>query len=250
MGNGSGTNGTLTPTQQATDRADFMKRFFAIAISIGFASQLDKAFAWASAFRWPSSTELGVDCLLICAIIVSIGSWEAYFKSLKNTPLNDWPRFYSDVATVSLYVLLFKSVSNFDAFRLYLVLIYINYVIWNVLSIHINPVKYDISDRSFRSVSGLFFVGFTSWGKNSKVRGPFLVLFWLIVICMSMFLHELLNTPVFWAALMLATSHIIYRMDLGQPFPMWQRCARAAMVLGLVAVGTIFIRGLSCLLAD
>ena len=232
----------IDASEQAEDRQDFMKRFFAVAISIGFASQLDETFKWATHFDLPNLTQFGTVCMMVCAVVVSIGSWEAYFKSLRKTPLNDWPRFYSDIAAVSLYVLLFKSVTDFNAFRLYFILIYLNYIVWNIFSIRINPNKYNVQDKNALTVIKLFLVGFSTMGSHAQVRGPFIIFFWFLVISISIALHELLGTPIFWAAVMLAASHITYRMDLAAVWPMHKRLGRSAAVIGCVVVGTLAAR--------
>ncbi len=93
----------------AEGRQDFMKRFYAVAVSVGFASKIGD-LKFLSDFAVPSYQQLHQLILLIFAMVVVVGSWDAYFQSIKEKPLTDLRRFALDVFIIFLYILLLLSV--------------------------------------------------------------------------------------------------------------------------------------------
>jgi len=74
--------------EDARDRADFIKRLFAVAVSVGFASQLIQL---QQAGGWLSSSHFW---FLIVGLFLIINSWEHDFRSLRDKA--DRPRAYAD----------------------------------------------------------------------------------------------------------------------------------------------------------
>jgi hypothetical protein len=66
---------------QAKSRADFMKRLFAVAVSVGFASPLTR-MGWITNGTAPSGAEWQQIVILATALLATIGSWEGYFWQL------------------------------------------------------------------------------------------------------------------------------------------------------------------------
>src|ERR1051325_2674119 len=92
---------TKDEKRRVDDRADFMKRFFSVAVSVGFAAKISD-FSFLSTLAIPTDEQIRQVVLLIFAMIVVVGSWEFYFSSINCRPLIDRTRFYIDIAIVSL----------------------------------------------------------------------------------------------------------------------------------------------------
>jgi hypothetical protein len=135
---------SLEEKARVEGRSDFMKRFFSVAVSVGFASKIGN-FEFLSRFAIPSADQLQQLILLVFAMVVVVGSWEFYFQSINKRPLIDWQRFLIDIIIVSLYIVLLRSVTSLDTFLFYLNLIMFFYVVWDVLSMSAYPSHYGIS---------------------------------------------------------------------------------------------------------
>jgi hypothetical protein len=95
-------------TAQAESRADFMKRLFAVAVSVGFASTLTR-MVWISNGTIPTGDERHQIALLTTALIATISSWEGYFAAIDVRPLRSIWRFIIDIVLVLVYMILLIS---------------------------------------------------------------------------------------------------------------------------------------------
>ena len=127
-------------TKLGDNRADFMKRWFAIAISVGFATALSN-MPWlkTGVFFRP---DLPVDwdqvkqgARLVAAAVATILSWDGYFQSILKKPLTDSLRFPIDIFLVFLYLFLLLT-SKFEHFWLSIhALSFAIYCVWDFLSV-------------------------------------------------------------------------------------------------------------------
>ena len=122
------------------NRADFMKRWFAIAISVGFATALS-SMPWLKngavldrslPADWEQIKQLA---RLTAAVIATILSWDGYFQSIRTKPLQDGLRFGIDIFLVFLYFFILLT-SKFDYFWLWAhATAFGIYCIWDAISI-------------------------------------------------------------------------------------------------------------------
>jgi FtsH-binding integral membrane protein len=124
---------------RSRSRADFMKRLFAVAVSVGFASPLTR-MSWIEHGTTPNGDEWRQIVILATALLATIGSWEGYFFAIANRPLKGVWRFIIDITLVLIYMILLISSgqpsSNLNLFLLILVVIFILYISWDALTIH------------------------------------------------------------------------------------------------------------------
>ena len=76
----------------AGDRNDFIKRLFAVAISVGFANHIDQ-LRWMATLSPPDQKTAQNSALLLVAVLTTVLSWEGYLTSLRDRPLLD--RYYN-----------------------------------------------------------------------------------------------------------------------------------------------------------
>ena len=115
----------------ATERVDFIKRLFAIAVSVGFAIHID-AFEWLPAFDWPSPQIFEHSLLLLASMVFVVASWEGYLRSVEKTPLDDAPRFLLDIVIVFSYLLLMNAADDINAFIRTIIFIFVLYILWDI----------------------------------------------------------------------------------------------------------------------
>lgn len=120
---------------QASSRADFMKRLFAVAVSVGFASPLTR-MVWIEKGTLPTDVEWHQIAILATALLATIGSWEGYFSAIDNRPLKGVIRFVIDIILVLIYMILLISSAHPNFFLPILVFIFLLYVIWDALTIY------------------------------------------------------------------------------------------------------------------
>src|SRR5678815_5087842 len=96
-------------TEPSEIRRDLMARWFAVAISVGFATALVH-MKWLNSGTWPDAAESQQIARLIAALVAVVFSWEGYFLSIGKKKLTTPSRFYIDFVLVLLYtVLLYTS---------------------------------------------------------------------------------------------------------------------------------------------
>lgn len=168
------------------NRADFMKRWFAIAISVGFATAV-------SSMPWLRDgiildPNLPIDwgqvkqcARLAAAVVATILSWDGYFQSISNKPLTDGSRFSIDVFLVFLYLFLLLT-SKFDYFWLWVhAAAFVIYCWWDFLSIRKHRRAYvtDKAPDDFNPTVSQVYLG--SFKDDELIyRGPAITLLWPI----------------------------------------------------------------------
>jgi hypothetical protein len=102
--------------QLAELRHDFMRRWFAIAISVGFASTVVR-MAWVQNGTWPAHPEAEQIARLFVALLATVLSWEGYLTSISEKKLFDFARYLIDILLVFMYLFLLLT-SQFPLFWL------------------------------------------------------------------------------------------------------------------------------------
>ena len=72
--------------REANNRADFMKRFFAVVVSVGFATQLIQMDSVHKG-QLPTGADFVHVIYLILALFLIIQSWDEYFISIEKSNL-------------------------------------------------------------------------------------------------------------------------------------------------------------------
>jgi hypothetical protein len=159
-------------------REDLMKRWFAVAISVGFATTLVQ-MSWLNQGVLPTYEEWQQLARLAVALTAVVLSWEGYFFSISSKPLKDTPRFIIDFFLVLTYMVLLYT-SKIPTFWLYLHAIsFALYFSWDILSIRQYRGKYIYGDMSAElSNVKIYWGGFTN--QPGIYRGPVITLSWLI----------------------------------------------------------------------
>ena len=133
---------------QVRSREDFMKRLFAVAVSVGFASPLTR-MDWIANGTAPDKGQWHQIVILVTALLATIGSWEGYFSAIGSRPLKGVWRFFVDITLVLIYMVLLISSLHPYLFLPILVVIFILYVIWDMLTIyeHTGHYYYSVADN-------------------------------------------------------------------------------------------------------
>lgn len=212
---GKRANIDISPNDPAGIRADFMRRWFAVAVSVGFASTVN-GMSWVqhgtapSAIEWQQIARLGV------AMIATLLSWEGYLLSIAGKPLYDFPRFAIDVFLVLVYLVLLIS-SRHGHYWLWLhALTFCLYLVWDYLTIrslgHRDRFANDCAPISYvPTIGDVYAGGFTSDPKINP--GPVITIFAAAYFAWLPILHFLsgMNTYAFAAFVLLGL--IGYRVD-------------------------------------
>lgn len=85
-------------------RSDFVRRVFAIAISVGFASAI-AASKWVEEHRLPKDSEWSPLLCLLAGLILMVGSWEGYHRHFSKTD-EKITIFFTDVTLLFTYLLI------------------------------------------------------------------------------------------------------------------------------------------------
>lgn len=230
------------------NRADFMKRWFAIAISVGFATAI-------SSMPWlkhgvifnqnlPIDWEQVKQCArLTTAVIATILSWDGYFQSIANKPLTDGTRFSIDVFLVFLYLFLLLT-SKFDYFWLWIhASAFIIYIAWDFLSIRKYRSVYTISGDLTEFNPSVLEVYIGSLKDDERIyRGPAITLLWPIYFwALPLTYHFMLPAAVrerpeatFLYAFFVVVGLFTYRRDKKMRFGWTKR-------LRLIGVGVLAV---------
>lgn len=170
-------------------------------------------------------------------------SWDGYFRSVENKPLEDGARFSIDVFLVFMYLLLLLT-SKFSYFWLWIhAIAFLFYIAWDFLSIKKYREVYINSGTPAGFDPRIKDIYFGSLGDNPYIyRGPavtlmWAVFFWTLPISYQFALTELDRaTPIttFVYALWVLFGLVAYRYDKSVRLPFPTRCK--AILLSVLAV--------------
>lgn len=219
------------------NRADFMKRWFAIAISVGFATAV-------SSMPWLKDgtvldPDLPVDwtqvkqcARLTAAVVATILSWDGYFQSISNKPLTDGPRFAIDLFLVFLYLFLLLT-SKFDYFWLWVhAAAFGFYCLWDFLSIRKHRQAY-VTAKAPEGFSPTVAQVYKGSIKDDEYiyRGPAITLLWPIYFfSLPITYHFFLDSnererpaTTFVYAVLVIVGLFTYRHDKKKRLPLTKR---------------------------
>ncbi len=237
-----------------------MKRWFAIAISVGFATALSNMpwlrdgaiFDQNRPVDWEQIKQVA---RLATAAVATIMSWEGYLLSISNKPLGDERRFYIDVFLVFLYLFLLLT-SKFPFFWLWIhAAAFGLYCLWDFLSIKEHPQAYTnhlSSEGPYLPRVGEVYRG-TIRGDLRIYHGPLVTLIWPIYFVTLPISYQFLlpgeireraSTTIVYAVLVVY-GLLAYRSDkrnrIRSP---WSRLKRV-VISTLAVIGVVVILWIS-----
>jgi hypothetical protein len=133
------------PSEVAKNRADFIKRLFAVTVSVGFANQLIQ-MKWVKDNQFPGVGEFPHIIFLVLGLFLVIQSWEGYFVTLEDRPLEDPARFYIDTTIVFAYLVLLSVSKGTATFLFVICVIFFLYIVWDLLTFREYHPEYNVAD--------------------------------------------------------------------------------------------------------
>ena len=127
---------------RADARADLVRRLVAVAISVGFAATLAR-MNWVQNGRLPDPAELNQTIALATALLATILSWDGPLVSMRDKPLFGFWRFLVNVALVFIFMFLLMASMHPGCLIWTLAVIFVLYVVWDVLTIREHIASYD-----------------------------------------------------------------------------------------------------------
>lgn len=189
---------SLAEKTKAENREDIMKRWFAIALSVGFATALSR-MPWIEK-GLIFQPELPIDYTqinqmmrLMAATTATLLSWEGYLVSIRTKPLTDGVRFYIDMFLVTIYLILLLTSSS-QHFWIWLHLFtFVIYIVWDFFSIKVHQADY-IKEGAAASYTRASIYKKSILGHAEVRAGPLVTLIWplylLSVACSYQFLFS------------------------------------------------------------
>jgi hypothetical protein len=224
---------------QADDRADLIRRLFAVAISVGAATTLYQ-MRWIQHGRPPCMAEYQQLLILVAAMAATVLSWDGYLWSVEQRPLRNFWRFAIDILLVFIYLFLLMTSQLLTWWLFIHAMIYVLYALWDLLSVidWIATFYPPNTPADTLTIRGVYVEGIRDGAKES--RGPIITLVWglyfwalcglnyLIVPRFSgLGLHDYI---VATTALVLLGLYL-YRQDKSTRYIMRQRIAWIAILL-------------------
>jgi hypothetical protein len=229
------------PTQLAQNRADLIKRLFAVIVSVGFASQLTQ-MKWIVDARWPAVNELPHILVLFLGLFLIIQSWEGYLTALEQHPLKRGSRFYLDVIIVFTYLVLLTTSGNLDIFLFIICVIFLEYAIWDFLTCADIDLERGCGAPSlFGYMRRVMTSTYESRSRERQNLSTLIALIWFIEIFLLYL--ELKQKAVYVTGCLLAifVGLLIYRSD--QASPRRAILLAVAPLLCLVLLLYLYFRG-------
>lgn len=187
------------------DRSDFVRRLFAVAVSVGFAGHIT-TFRWIAEFSTPSPES----ALLFIAMTFVVASWDGYLRSLQSDPLTDFPRFVLDILIVFEYLFLMTLVENIHLFMRVICGIFITYVAWDYAKLLHYKQKYTV--RSW--LDGLRQMVSRMFTSDKTLMGSSITLWWMFYFLILYWVSETTSLVGFSACCFaLFYGAICYRVD-------------------------------------
>ena len=158
-------------------RSDLIKRLFAVAISVGFATALAR-LDWVKNGTWPSQQDYEQLSILLVGLVATVLSWDGYLASIAVKSLEKFWRFGIDIVLVFVYMLLLITSPHPYLWLPILVIIFVLYVVWDMLSILEYTNQYDTTlvGAGIVRVPKVYLRGLLSRAGTS--RGPIATLCW------------------------------------------------------------------------
>ena len=140
-----------------TRNADLIRRLFAVAISVGFAATLAR-MTWVQNGTLPGAAELNQTLILATALLAAVLGWDGHLLAMTDKPLFGFWRFLINLA-----------------------LVFMLYVVWDVLTMREQIASYDPAlagapQATAAQVWNIYAGGFASRAQISP--GPAITLAW------------------------------------------------------------------------
>lgn len=167
---------------RAEARADLVRRLLAVAISVGVAATLAK-MSWVQNGRLPDPVELNQTIALGTALLATILSWDGPLLATPQRPLFGFGRFLVDVALVFVYMFLLMGALHPGCMLWTLSIIFLVYVLRDVLTIREHAEGYDRALAGARRASPaqIWHVYAGGFAHRSEVEPrPVVTLIWAI----------------------------------------------------------------------
>jgi uncharacterized membrane protein len=164
-------------------RKDFIKRLFAVAVSVGFASTLINMH-WVKETTSPSPDEWSHLFILLTGLVATVGSWDGYFQALEKAPLEKFGRFLIDIFLVFLYLILLVTSKNQYLWVFLLSAIYLLYWLWDILSVIEHEEKFILDGEKhptwtkFKILQHVYINGLKH--KAGINKGPAITFIWTV----------------------------------------------------------------------
>jgi hypothetical protein len=206
---------------RAKIRDDFIRRLFAVAVSVGFAATLIK-MKWVENGTFPAEQEWEQLAILATGLIATVLSWDGYLASIADKPLNGYGRFVIDILLVFIYMFFLISSQRANFWLPILAIIFGLYVIWDMFTVREHMRSYDLSllpagsDDGYRArvsdVARVYIRGFLN--KRSTNRGPIITLSWAVFFAVLAALNLMTaRYQVFVTCSFAVAGLILYRRD-------------------------------------
>jgi hypothetical protein len=238
----------VTDTEQelretkAKIRDDFMRRLFAVAVSVGFATTFSK-MEWVIQARIPNTQEWAQLAVLGVAFLATIQSWDGYLVSIQAKKLyNSW-RFTIDIVLVLIYMFLLINSNHYYILPPVMALVFLFYFLWDFLTIREHYTQYnkcaDRNDASFKEALSVYLKG--AMDTTDIYKGPIITLSWLVYFWMFAGI-VLLNKPknVIFICFFELVGLYCYRWDKSVKFSMISRLALIVLCDFLAWHGSYF----------
>jgi uncharacterized membrane protein len=150
------------------NRADFLRRLFAVIVSVGFANQLIQMDSVRNGVL-PSGQDVPHLAYLCVGLLLIIQSWDYYFSSIEKKPLTWAVRFYTDIVIVFAYLFLLTYSSSVLLSLLIVFIIFVLYGFWDFLSYREHPEHYPRkAEDNAPSYGGRLW--YAMWDETSPLR--------------------------------------------------------------------------------
>ena len=127
---------------RAEARADLVRRLFAVAISVGFAATLART-TWVQNGTLPGAAELNQTLILGTALLAAVLGWDGPLLAMTDKPLFGFWRFLISLVLVFIYMFLLMASAHPECVLWTLAVIFILYVVWDVLTMREQIASYD-----------------------------------------------------------------------------------------------------------
>jgi hypothetical protein len=164
------------------DRLDLVKRFFAVAVSVGFAGRII-GLERACASPFDQREAIG---RLIIGLIAVILFWDWYHRDVERRKYRCVPRFILDVLITFECMLFLYSSDHNTVWLSFLALIFVSFVLWDILAIIEWPSRYgavpppaNVDDEPLggpKAIVGTYCGGV--FRPSDENRAPFINLCW------------------------------------------------------------------------
>jgi hypothetical protein len=227
--------------ERAKIRDDFMRRLFAVAISVGFASAFSN-MGWVKQARYPDNSETNQLLVLFIAFYATIQSWDGYLLSIQTKKLYGEYRFAIDILLVLIYMFLLINSMHYYILAPVLAIIFALYVVWDFLTIREHYSKFDlkssIQTAPLSEAIGIYLKGARDYA--DIYRGPIITFCWFLYFVIF-YVIVALNDPktVAFVCCFEFIGLFLYRKDKAYEndgVKGFRMVTRVALLLGLILI--------------